>query len=111
MQINILNDELPAFLAYLGIGTLHSIRSGIVDADVGIWSLGAPRNWEFLLNIPDIPKDIIEVFQTGDELSLLQQIRPEEFDGIVADLITRLENELVKMQEQNWRLTWSDGIE
>jgi hypothetical protein len=107
MQIDISEEYLPAFLAYLAIGTLYAIRKGTVSADVGIWSLGAPRNWEFLLNLPIVPKELIEVFQTGDELSLIQKSSPEKFDTIIGELINKLEKELIKMQEQNWRLTWS----
>lgn len=111
IQLRIPEDDLPCFLAYLGIGTLYAIRRRTVPPQTGIWTLARPNVWEFLLSRPNIPKRIIEVFQTADELSGIQTLLPDQFDGEVKKLIERLEAELNKLKDPTWQIEWDTPSE
>ncbi len=106
IQLRIPEEQFPSFLAYLGIGTLYAIRSGTVPPKTGIWTLARPKVWDFLLQRPNIPKSIVEVFQTADELSGIQTLLPDQFDAKVEKLIQRLQAELAKMKDPTWSIEW-----
>jgi hypothetical protein len=113
MQLQIRNEDLPAFLACLGIGTLHAIREGTVPPQVGIWTLGPPRMWEPLAEIPGVPGEIIAVFRVCDELSALQQLVPDQslFTSFVTELITRLQVVLAQIDDPAWITQWNKDAE
>ncbi|HET8630018.1 MAG TPA: hypothetical protein VFL91_21570 [Thermomicrobiales bacterium] len=102
VHLQVSKGVLPAFLACLGIGTLHAIRTGAVPAEAGIWTLAPPR---FLLPIRDrslAPEAVIEVFRVCDELDAIQEVLgPDEFDKAATDLIERLQAVLARVYP-NW---------
>jgi hypothetical protein len=106
IRIKISDEHLPAFLSYLGLGTLLAIRNGSVSPQTGIWTLARPRVWEFLLKKTKVPKQIIRVYQTADELSAIKELIPDEFDTKVGKLIDDLEKELAKMKDPDWVIDW-----
>jgi hypothetical protein len=105
-RFQIPKDDLPAFLACLGIGTLQAILDGVLLPEVGIWTLGAPRTWKPLNDESYISREIMEVFQTSDELSALKQLAPDQFDLQVKNLINQLQKELSKNANPSWHLEW-----
>lgn len=107
MHYQITEDDLPAFVAYLALGTLEAIRAGTVSPDIGIWTLGAPITWEPLEDAKLVPQEIIDVLRQGDELSALQNLAPQTFDAVVTDLIEQLHIALREMPNPNWRVVWS----
>ncbi len=107
--IKISDEELPAFLAYLGLGTLVAIRNGSVPVETGIWTLARPRVWEFLLKKTKVPKRIIRVYRVADELSAIKSLLPDKFDTNVGKLMDDLEKELAKLKDPTWLIEW--GIE
>ena len=107
VQMQVSKDVLPAFLACLGIGTLHAIRMGAVPAEAGTWTLASPR---FLSPIQDrsmAPKEVIEVCRVCDELGAIQKLLgPGEFDNAVAELIERLRAVLAQV-DPDWGMGFS----
>lgn len=109
MRLELPERNLAPFLACLGIGTLYAIRAGTISADVGIWSLAAPRVWTPLLNKDTVPKEIIDVLRTCDELSALQEAlsdEPGKFDAEITSLIERLGSELRSVPDTAWSISW-----
>jgi hypothetical protein len=41
VNIQLEQNQLPAFLACLGIGTLVAMQKGQLEAEAGIWTMGA----------------------------------------------------------------------
>ncbi len=107
-QIN--EDDLPAFVAYLALGTLEAIRAGIVSSDVGIWTLGRRIMWEPLEEAKLVPQEIIDVLRVSDELSALQKCAPLAFNPTVSDLIERLRAALGEMPNPSWRVEWTQTV-
>lgn len=105
VNIQLEQNELPAFLACLGIGTLVAMQKGQLEAEAGIWAMGAPRVWEPIEdNI--VQKDILEVFQQSDELATLQQLAPESYQEELEQMINQLSDVLSRMQKPIWSLRW-----
>lgn len=107
IRIEITEQDLPALLAFVGIGTLYAILTNTVSPDVGIWTLAAPGTWEFLLERNLVSKRLLDVFQTCDELSLIKEVSQERFENLVKELITQLQKELEENVDLNWRVSWS----
>ncbi len=105
-QLQLTESDLSAFLACLGIGTLHAIRTGILPAEAGIWTLGAPRTWGPISGLPFVSQEILDVFQACDELSAIQKLMPDGFDATITQLIDRLQAELSNIEDPGWRITW-----
>lgn len=103
------DDQLPAFLACLALGTLYAIQRRAIPSTCAIWSLGSPFFWEPLMEHGDIPQNILEVLQTADELSALQKLAPEAYDPALQDLIDRLIETLRQLPEQTWQLEVLDA--
>lgn len=107
MQLKIRETDLPAFLACLGIGVLSAIRTGTLPPEMGIWTLAAPKFWKPLLDISAVPRGILDVLQTCDELSAMRRLMAEdEFDAQVAGLIDQLQIELAKIEDPVWEVRW-----
>lgn len=98
-------NDLPVFVACLGVGTLQAIRDGILPLEVGIWTLSSPI---FIKSIEDndISPEVVNVFQTADELSALKELAPEEFKAQVDLLINRLLQELISNPNPTWSIKW-----
>jgi len=110
MRCQISEDDLPAFVAYLALGTLEAIRTGTVSPDVGIWTLGMPLTWEPLEEANLVPQEIIDVLRVSDELAALQKSAPLAFDAVVSDLIERLRVALREMPNPIWRVEWGQTV-
>lgn len=102
VQIHISEEDFPAFLAYLGIGTLYAMRNETVPPQVGIWTLAPPRVCEFLSKLPNVPGKLIRVYRTADELSAIKQLLPNQYTATVDKLIKQLESVLTHMEDQTW---------
>lgn len=107
IRLDIEEKDFPAFLACLGIGTLYSIRSGVLPTEVGIWSLAAP-----IVHAPQavtncLPTKILEVYQTCDELSAIQELLPDILHETVTKLMDELKGEVSRIQKPVWRF-WVD---
>lgn len=106
MKFEISEEDIPAFLACIGLGTLEAIRSGTVSPEIGIWTLARP---EFIMPFQNralVPRDVLDVLQTCDELPALQKLLPANYDEIVGNLIERLQGSLRHLDSANWRITW-----
>lgn len=110
MHCQISEDDLPAFVAFLALGTLEAIRAGTVSPQIGIWALGRPITWEPLEVANLVPREIIDVLQQADELAALQKLSPQTFESVVGDLIERLHAALRAMPNPTWRLAWERTI-
>src|SRR5579872_1329805 len=106
MHGQISDNDLPAFMAYLALGTLEAVRTGTVSPDVGIWTLGRPMTWEPLEDAKLVPQELIDVLRQGDELLALHNLAPQTFDAVVSDLIERLHTVLGEMPNPSWRVEW-----
>lgn len=104
VRFQIAKHDLPAFLACLAIGTLDAIRRGVLPAEAGIWTLGAPKIWRQLESTSPVIQEISDVLQTCDELSAIKKLRPDSFDAEVAKLIERLQVVLASIQEPVWQI-------
>ena len=111
MRLLIPEESLAAFLACLGIGTLQAIRTGALRPEAGTWTLGPPRVWGPLVSRSAVPREIIEVFQTCDELAAMRQLLPETFDAEVGKLIERLERQLARIEDPVWTISWDTPAE
>jgi hypothetical protein len=109
VHIHIPDDDVAAFFAYLGIGVLHAIGSSTVPPKTGIWTVGQPKVWGALINHGDVPQEIIDVFKTGDELSALQKLAPDQLNPTILELIGRLQVELAKIPDPTWMELRIDG--
>ncbi len=107
MRCEIADDDLPAFVTYLALGTPEAIRARMAPAEVGIWTLGRPLMWEPLEKASLVPQVVIDVLQTSDELSAIQKLAPETFDITMSDLIERLHAVLEGMPNLTWRIEWT----
>ena len=106
VNIQLEQKELPAFLACLGLGTLVALQKGPLSAEVGVWTMGAPRVWEPLAKRNVVPQEVIEVFQQSDELAALQKLAPDSYEEELASLINKLIRALNEIEEPVWRLQW-----
>jgi hypothetical protein len=109
LKIEISDRDTYAFWIYLGIGILEAILNETVSPDTGIWTLGMPKVWEPLENLKGFPPEVLEVFQTADELSLIKALNPAKFPLEVKKLIDRLHKELAKIGEPDavWDITFN----
>lgn len=106
MKLHISDEQLAALVICVSVGTLHAIQRGAIPADHGIWSIGAPKFWEPLLQTGLVADEIINVLQTADELDALQQIDPERCRTEVAALIDRLVAALASHPQPLWSGRW-----
>ena|SRR3954454_20307674 len=100
------DEQLHTFIACLSLGTLHAIRTGILDTDAGIWSLASPSLLGPLRSNPHVPNELIEVLESCDELSAIQQMMPQRLQGVITETITRIESQLSEAQPNIWRVHW-----
>lgn len=107
VKLETLSNHIPTFVICLAIGTLQAILEDTISAEVGIWTLGRPRTWEFLAEEKLVSEEVISVLQTCDEISFIKEQSQERFENVVKELITQLKNELKKIEEPNWLFTWS----
>lgn len=108
-KLEIHEEGFDSFLICLALGTLYAIRDGALSPDAGIWSLGMPRVWEPFENSSMISREVIDVLQTCDELSAIQELAPEEFENAVTELIDRLLAELRESEANVWQVRWLFG--
>lgn len=106
VNIQLEQNELPAFLACLGLGTLVAIQKGQLSAEAGVWTMGAPRVWEPFVDGAVVPQEVLEVFQQSDELATLQKLAPDSYEEELEKLIDQLANTLKRDSEPVWRLRW-----
>jgi hypothetical protein len=99
-------DNLAAFLACLGIGTLEAIRTGALPTTAGIWTLARPRVWEPLAVGALVPDEIVSVYQTCDELHALEQLAPDKLITALTELIDRLVSVLAQAEMREWHIEW-----
>lgn len=104
--LGVSEQDLPAFLIYLAIGTLHAIRTHTVPAQTGIWTLAQPQFIEALTKRANIAQEAINVFSSADELSAIQQLLPDNFETEVDKLIERLRVALSQIQDPYWSIQW-----
>lgn len=109
VNIQLEQDDFPAFLACLGIGTLVAMQKGQLEAEAGVWTMGAPRVWEPFVEDSVVPQEVLEVFQQSDELAMLQQLAPESYEEELSRLINQLSGTLSKMQQPIWSLRWGEN--
>jgi hypothetical protein len=109
VNIQVEQNELPAFLACLGIGTLVAMQKGQLEAEAGIWTMGAPRVWEPFVEGSVVPQEVLEVFQQSDELATLQQLAPDSYEEELSRLINQLSGTLSRMQKPLWSLRWGSN--
>jgi len=107
MRGHIADEDLPAFVTYLALGTFEAIRAGTVPATVGIWTLGRPIFWEPLEDGRLMPPEVLEVLKLADELSALREVAPKEFDVRLTKIISQLHGALARMPSSTWRMEWT----
>lgn len=107
MLLNVQDNTLTAFVGCLVIGTLHEIRRGVLDPDVGIWSLAVPRFVDPLEQYGRLPPALITVLRTCDELSLIRDLAPEKYLAVIDELIAQVEALLAGLVDQNFVLNWA----
>lgn len=114
-QLRVSEDDLAAFVACLGIGTLHAMREGVLPIEAGQWSIGSPSLWWLE---GKVPHDIIEVIYdvhdgfetvmtepgTDDRPSQWRAATAEEQQASIADLLSRLEKALARLENPLWWL-------
>jgi hypothetical protein len=114
-QLRVSEDDLAAFVACLGIGTLHAMREGVLPIEAGQWSIGSPSLWWLEGKVPhDIIEVIYEVHDgfetattepgTDDRPSHWRAATAEEQQASVADLLSRLERALARLENPLWSL-------
>ena len=106
INFRISKKNLDSFLACLGLGMLTAIQKGVLPASAGIWTLGLPRVRQPLMDINTISREILVVFSQADELSVLQELAPTEFDNELSKLIEQLQTVLAENPEPFWDIDW-----
>ena len=106
IHMQIPEEDFPAFMTYVAIGTLYAIRNGTVPSEIGNWTLGPPNISEFLLKQQNMPRRVIRVFEMGDELHALEVLAPDKFDDELGEMIRQLEAALAKLDHPTWRIKW-----
>jgi hypothetical protein len=99
-------DQLDAFVICLAIGTLQAIKSKTIPASAGIWTLDPPRFWKPLAEHALVSQDVLEVLQTCDELSAIQELIPNQFEATIIELLDKLTAELKGIDDPVWRIEW-----
>src|SRR3954466_15156967 len=102
IQLDIESEHVPSVAVCLAIGTLYAIQQKRLATKEGIWTVGVPRFWEPLIDLPSLPPDIIEVFQTCDELSAIEQLLPDRLDSAIEELLNRLMHYIAHVQDPAW---------
>jgi hypothetical protein len=106
MKLEIPNANLAAFLGALGLGTLEAIRAGTVPPSAGTWTLATPRMLDGLAGLSRDVDEVLEVFQSCDELEGIQELLPEQFEAKLDGLIGRLRAVLQRQPERIWEVDW-----
>jgi hypothetical protein len=104
VTLHVREEELPSFLACIGIGTLHAILQGAPPTEAGIWSLSrlvvsASPTMQSL-----IPAPVLAVYEGADELSAIQSILPEHYKDEVLQMIGNL-HEFLRQTNGPWSAT------
>ena len=112
VQMAIPEKDLITFLACLGLGTLRAIRAGVLHPGAGTWTLAVPGFRAPLESKSDIPKEMLEVFTSADELSAIQELCGQEaFEEVLDRHIRVLESILAQATGSTWRLRWMENGE
>ena len=106
MKVDIPSRNLAAVLASLGLGTLEAIRAGALPASAATWTLAPPRMWEPLGGVSVDVDEVLEVFQSCDELAAIKELLPDQFEAKLNALIARLRSVLESQPEGVWEVTW-----
>ena len=107
VTIQLDQNDVPSFLACLGLGTLMAIQKGQIPAEAATWTMGAPRVWEPLIEHSLVPKEIIDVFEQGDELAALEELSPDLYQEELSLLISQLQKTIGQVSNPSWRLRWN----
>lgn len=112
VQMSVPAKDLVTFLACLGLGTLRAIRAGVLHPDAGIWTLAVPGFSTPLRDKFSIPPEMMEVFTSADELSVIKELRGQAvFEEVLDGHIRVLERILAESPESIWSLRWMEGGE
>ncbi|MCB0847804.1 MAG: hypothetical protein KDE26_31340 [Bacteroidetes bacterium] len=84
------NCEFATGLITLGL--LEGIKSGVIPAEAGIWSLGRPRFWTELERNQLISGSLLQVIKTSDELDVIE--RTGDLAKVLDSLITQVKKSL-----------------
>jgi hypothetical protein len=106
MKVDIPSRNLAAVLASLGLGTLEAIRAGALPPGAATWTLAPPRMWEPLGGVSGDVDEVLDVFQSCDELAAIQELLPDQFEAKLDALIVRLRKILGSQPESVWEVTW-----
>jgi hypothetical protein len=98
--------DLEAFVACLALGTLEAMRSGSWPSRAGTWTLARPAFWQ-TLESAGLPKSLLDVIQSADELSALEALSgPPAVDVELDKMIEAVRASLAKTASSMWRATW-----
>lgn len=98
--------DLEAFVACLALGTLEAMRSGLWPSSAGTWTLARPI-FRQTLESAGLPKSLLDVIQSADELSALEALcgRPA-LEAELDKMIEAVRGSLAKTASTMWRATW-----
>lgn len=100
IEMMIASEELSTFIAYLVVGVLVSIKDQAVSFGVGIWSLRRLVFFEPLKKI--LPKEIIEVLESCNELSALEEFSKKNYQDALDHILKVLTKYLKQMNDPNF---------
>jgi hypothetical protein len=107
LQVAVADRE--AFALCLALGTLEAIRSEAWTTEAGIWTLSRPVFREELDSI-GMPEEVLDVFRSADELSLLEQLAGREaVEQKLQVWVSVLQARLATLPERCWYARWEDG--
>ena len=112
MRIDIPDEQVASFFSLMSLGVLCAIQGGQSTPSAGTWTIGLPKIWMPLADNPAVPHQLIDVLQTGDELSALKSLAPESFDGEIQKLIGMLQEVLVSQPDPSWvdwKITYAES--
>ena len=113
MKLEISEEDLPAFLACLALGALHSLHAGVPDGGGSVNALSNPGFWRPLLAKPEVPEELTDILRATEGLAAMREHAPgAEYESIMADRILRLQSELGRGKTRRiWRLRWEPASE
>jgi len=93
----------------LALGTLEAMRSGAWPLAAGIWTLGRPAFWEPLKRA-GIADEVIDIFQTADELDALGKLSGRAAaDALLERMTGVIRRHLEALPEKSCRVWWPDS--
>ena len=85
------------YIAFLTLGLLSAIKSGVISPEAGIWTLRMPKNYDEIL--PHCPPKLQNIIECFDELDLLSRLDAVAYAQTIDRLLRDLQQIVAEHSE------------